>query len=636
MCGIAGFFNLNQAPADPSVLERMTCQVRHRGPDDTGAVVFSLANGSVMESVAGTAPSATFEGGLGFQRLKILDLSQHGHQPMMNVDRTIVIAFNGEIYNAFDYTAELEAAGYQFRSKSDTEVILYLYERHGLAGMLERLNGMFAIVIADFRSRELHLVRDHFGIKPLYWTVAGSTLLFASEAKAFLAHPDFKAELDPTHVDELLAFRYVAGEASMLKHVHQLRPGHWLRVNADGMKVERYWSIPDCIDKSDVTTPQAVDQFQELMQKSVASQLLSDVKVGCQLSGGIDSSLVTMFARTHFAADMDTFSVVFADPVFSEERWMSQVTAKAKADSHRFMFSEDFFLDTIERATWHMDQPISHPNSLGIWLLAKGSSELVTVLLSGEGADEVFGGYTRFYYAHMRPRIGNAGRALRYLPRVGNRLAPHFEGDPVDSFITASQFLPEQYLRKLRPEADLVPALARRRALFGEGQADHLSNCLKYEMQTYMVDLLVRQDKMTMAHSLENRVPFLDRPVVEFARRLPADAMVAATAPTAAGRMRGTKVVVKELARRLFDDEFVYRRKSGFALPLAQYFRNPRFVELMESRLLPGMQSRGLVDVTAVRRMWKRALSAPATTESFWTVVALELFAQQFVDGHAH
>jgi asparagine synthase (glutamine-hydrolysing) len=151
-----------------------------------------------------------------------------------------------------------------------------------------------------------------------------------------------------------------------------------------------------------------------------------------------------------------------------------------------------------------------------------------------------------------------------------------------------------------------------------------------------MVDLLVRQDKMTMAHSLENRVPFLDRPVVEFARRLPADAMVAATAPTAAGRMRGTKVVVKELARRVFDDEFVYRRKSGFALPLAQYFRNPRFVDLMESRLLPGMQSRGLVDVTAVRRMWKRALSAPATTESFWTVVALELFAQQFVDGHAH
>jgi asparagine synthase (glutamine-hydrolysing) len=333
---------------------------------------------------------------------------------------------------------------------------------------------------------------------------------------------------------------------------------------------------------------------------------------------------------------MDTFSVVFDDPKFSELPWIEQVEARARAESHHFRFTDDFFLDTIERATWHMDQPISHPNSLGIWLLAQGARDQVTVLLSGEGADEVFGGYTRFYFAHLRPIIGPAWRGLRWVPGVGQRLAPHFEGDPVSAFIGASQFLPTPILQKLRPGADLAPVMSRRRALFEEGRGDHLSNCLKYEMQTYMVDLLVRQDKMTMAHGLENRVPFLDRRVVEFARRLPAECLVASTAPTKMGRMRGTKVVVKQLARRTFDDEFVYRTKSGFGLPLSQYFRHKRFVDLMESRLLPGMQSRGLVDVAVVRRLWQRALSAPTTTESFWTVVSLELFAQRFVDGPAH
>jgi asparagine synthase (glutamine-hydrolysing) len=339
-----------------------------------------------------------------------------------------------------------------------------------------------------------------------------------------------------------------------------------------------------------------------------------------------------VLARSHFAADMDTFSVVFADPKFSEEKWINDAAKVAQADSHRFMFTEEFFLDTLDRASWHMDQPIAHPNSLGIWLLAQQSRRLVTVLLSGEGADEVFGGYTRFYYAHMRMTLGAAGRGLRWVPKLGERVGKHFDGDPIEAFIRASQFQPDPKLAKLRPGATVAPAIERRAALFREGTGDHLSNCLKYEMQTYMVDLLIRQDKMTMAHGQENRVPFLDRRVVEFARSLPAQHLVGQHLPTAAGRMKATKVVVKSLASRTFDDDFVYRRKSGFALPLAQYFRSPRFVELMEDRLLPGMQSRGLVDVATVRRTWRRSLSAPSLTESFFTVVALELWAQQFVD----
>ena len=587
MCGVAGFVNLDGAPADARVVAAMLRTLRHRGPDDRGQLLLSLRGNDISDSA------------LGFHRLNILDLSEHGHQPMVNPSGTIVIAFNGEVYNAFDYKPELEAAGFRFRSRTDTEVLLYLYERYGITGMLDRLNGMFAVVIADLRSHEVHVARDHFGIKPIYWTAAGSSVLFASEAKAFLEHPGFTAEIDEAHVDEQLAFRYVAGEASLLKGVRQLRPGHRLTITPDGVTTTRYWSIPDGAEKAQLTRTQAVDQLGDVLRRSVASQLLSDVKVGCQLSGGIDSSLVAMFARSQCGASMDTFSIVFEDPKFSEDRWIGEAAATATANSHCFVFTETSFTGQLQRASWHMDQPISHPNSLGLWLLAEKAREVVTVLLSGEGADEVFGGYSRFASAHL----------------------PAQSRDAVETFIRATQFQPASKLAKLRRSADLAPALARRAALFHEGDGDHLSNCLKYEMQTFLVDLLIRQDKMTMAHGVENRVPFLDRRVVDFARTLPAEHLVGDT----------TKIVVKELARRRFDDTFVFRPKGAFNLPLSQYFRSAAFTELMEDRLLPGIRNRGLVSEPAVRELWRRCLSAPALTEVFWIPVALELWAQSLV-----
>ena len=600
MCGIAGFVNLDGAPADAGVLGAMTDMIRHRGRDDRGTLCLSLRGG-------------TPDIALGFQRLKILDLSARGHQPMVSADGSTALLFNGEIYDAFDYKPELEREGYRFRTGTDTEIILALYERVGLERMLERLNGMFAIVLADTRRGVVHLVRDHVGIKPLYWTQCGTTVLFASESKAFLAHPAFRAEIDPDEVDELLAFRYVAGEASLLKGVRHIQPGHRLTITPDGVSQARYWSIPDP-EKQSLSREVAVDRLDHLLGRSVKAQLRSDVNVGCQLSGGVDSSLVTVLARSHHGADLNAFSIVFDEPKFSEEEWIVTAASTARAASHRFVFNEAAFIGALDAASWHMDQPISHPNSLALWLLARRSREHATVLLSGEGADELFGGYRRFYDAHAAAN-GSSGPVVR---------------EPVDTFIRASQFHPEARLSQLRPPANLRPAIEKRRALFQDGHADHLSNCLKYDMRTHLVDLLVRQDKMMMAHGVENRVPFLDRHVIEFARALPAEHLVGSSLPIG---VPGTKIVVKELARRSFDAAFVYRRKSAFNLPLAQYFRSGPFVELMEDRLLPGMASRGLVDVSVVRRWWRRALQAPSTTEGFWIPVALELWAQQFVDG---
>ncbi len=600
MCGIAGFVNLDGAPADAGVLGAMTDMIRHRGPDDRGTLRVSL-RGAVPDTA------------LGSQRLKIIDLSDRGHQPMTSRDGSTALLFNGEIYDASDHKAALERDGYRFRSGADTEVVLALYERDGLERMLERLDGMFAIVIADTRRGAVHLIRDRAGIKPLYWARLGATVLFASEAKAFLAHPAFRAEIDPAEVDELLAFRYVAGQASLLKGVRHVLPGHRLTITPGGVTEARWWSIPDHTEKLRLSREEAVDRLGDLLGRSVHSQLRSDANVGCQLSGGVDSSLVTLMARTHHRGGLNAFSIVFDEPKFSEEEWILAAAATARATSHRFVFDEPAFMGALDAASWHMDQPISHPNTLALWLLARRSGEHTRVLLSGEGADELFGGYARARDSHT----ANGS------PRPG-------VNDPVDAFIRSSQFHSEARLSKLRPAADLRPALEKRRALFEEGQADHLSNCLKYDMRTHLVDLLVRQDKMTMGHGVENRVPFLDRQVIEFARALPAEHLVDRSLPPGAP---GTKIVVKALARRSFDAAFVYRRKSAFNLPLGQYFRSPAFVALMEDRLLPGMASRGLVDVAIVRRWWRRALSAQATTEGFWIPVALELWAQQFIDG---
>ena len=635
MCGIAGFLNLDGAPAAIGTATQMADLQRHRGPDDHGLRLFSLAHATSIEPQPGeTAVEGSYEGAVAFNRLQILDLTRCGHQPMTSSDGQIVIGFNGEIYNAFDFRPELEQAGYRFRSRTDTEVILYLYEHYGLEGMLERLNGMFAIVIVDLRKRELLMIRDHLGVKPLYWTVAGTSLLFGSEAKSFLAHPAFQPEVDAAHLDEYLGFRYVAGEESMLKGVVQLRPGHYARVKDGRVTTQRYWAIPDPAEKTALSDAAAVDHLDQRLRDSVRSQLQSDVKVGCQLSGGIDSSLVAVLARSHFDADMETFSVVFDDPDYSEQRWMSQAVDMARAKSHSTTFTPSVFFDNVRQASWHMDQPMSHPNSLGIWLLAREARKHVTVLLSGEGADEVLGGYSRFYYANLRAKLGPLLPALRHLPGAGGRLQLDMGGDAVGAFINASRFQAPGEVLKLRPDANLAAAVARRRAIFEEGTGSHLDRCLKYEMQTYLVDLLVRQDKMTMAHSVENRVPFLDKDLVGFARSLPSRCLVSDSIALVARPSRSTKVVLKSLARRFFDDDFVYRRKSGFALPLAQYFESPAFEVLMEEQLLPGIAQRGWMNADALRRRWKGLAGASqGASESLWIAVALEIWAQQVLDG---
>jgi asparagine synthase (glutamine-hydrolysing) len=625
---------------DPQALGQMTDIQRHRGPDDQGMRLFSLrqTRATSLELEESYLSNQKFEGGVGFNRLSILDLSEKGHQPMLNEDGSIFIIFNGEIYNAFEYRPALEAAGFRFRSNTDTEVVLYLYERFGFKGMLERLNGMFAICIVDLNRREMYLARDRMGVKPLYWHEREGAFLFSSEVKSFLCHPSFKAELEQDRVDEYLIFRYCAGDGFLMKGVRQLEPGHWIKLTPDGYEQHSYWVIPDGQGATDISFSLALDLLEEKLQRSVQSQLLSDVKVGCQLSGGIDSSLVSLFATMYGGADMDAFSIIFDDPQFSEEGWIDAAAARARVHAHKYRLDADYFFDNLARATWHMDQPVGTPNSIGIFRLAEKARSLITVFLSGEGADELFGGYTRFFYAMLFPHLALTMPVWSRLPGVGTKLSEKFgemkRSERVDWLINQSAFQPPRRVLSLRPEAQLDAALDLRRAIFDEGQGDHMSNCFKYEMRTYMVDLLIRQDKMTMAHSMENRVPFLDHELVTFVRGLPPQYLVKISPKLAQVRMRNTKILLKKLAAKYFDRDFVYRRKSGFGVPLKSYFSHPRFKQMMEDALLPGMRGRGIINAEVVERWWRNPeREGNDVSESLWICVAFEMWAQQFLDG---
>ena len=647
MCGLVGAYSFAGVPLDPVVLRKMMALQRHRGPDDDGARLFSLRTQDSTSFQPDDSPSNhTFEGGVGFNRLSILDVSPEGHQPMSSADGQVFIAYNGETYNAFDHNDELRAAGYNFHGHSDTEVLLYLYQEHGIEGMLERLNGMFALCVVDLRQQAIYLARDRVGIKPLYWYLNDDTLLFSSETKSFLAHPAFKATLNSEVLDEFLAFRFVAGGNSLLNKVRELNPGHWMRITASGHTTNRYWSIPERQSPRSQPLEQSVELVQDDLRRSVTQRLLSDVPLGAQLSGGIDSSLVNLYASEVAGDRFKAFSIIVDNPAYSEERWIDQAANLADVDVHKSTMDPAYFADHFEAATWFMDQPLNLPNSVAVYQLAEMAKPQVSVLLSGEGADELFGGYPRFFSVAARQQLGWPLTVGRKIPGLGRRLGNHPDvawsgSDDVMRILTSGAFLSSGQLKQLRPTASLETVTATRRQMFGTATSDPTTDALRYDLQVYLVDLLTRQDKMTMAHAVENRVPFLDHELIERVFELPTDHLVHLNLwPPSALKSRealvsyNTKIVLKKLAKSHFGTEFTYRRKEGLSLPLIDYFTHPRFRALVEDRLLPGIRERGILNSKTVDSWWQAATrGAPSVPQGLWVAFAFETWAQLILDG---
>ncbi len=629
MCGIAGYYHKSGKPIGntETVLKMLDTQ-KHRGPDDSGVRAFSLKAQQTQE-YPNSKPSAMdtmFEGIVGFNRLSILDLSVNGHQPMCSADEKVMLAFNGEIYNAFDFRPELEAGGYHFKSTSDTEVILALYLKHGFEGMITRLNGMFAIVLVDATKQTLFIARDRFGIKPMYVYETSERLAFASEIKSFLALSGFVPKLNEALLDEFLIFRNTLNR-TLFQGIEGLDPGTYREYTPGGMQIKKFFSINSYSrSETDASWQTTLSALKTNVSLSVERQLISDVKLGCQLSGGIDSSLVTYFARKINQDDLlETISIVFANQLFNEEPYIDQVSKIVNVKAHKFTLEPEYYLQQFENATWHFEAPLNHPNTIGIYFLSHQARKYVTVLLSGEGADEVFGGYDRFMSV-MHPF-----QAKIYLSNL-----KRYKTTPVKHMI---QYMAPDY-RAIMGAAYMTPALAgmlkgdfvsddalrSRKEIYAALNGSVFDKQVKYEMLTFLPDLLLRQDKMSMAHSIENRVPFLDNNLVEKSFQIPVQHLI--------GKSKHgmqTKLALKEMTTEVFGEPFSYRAKAGFGIPLRDFFSDEMFKTYLMDEVVPSMASRGLFDVRCITP-WIQNIKTINSQEldALWIMVAFETWAKRF------
>jgi asparagine synthase (glutamine-hydrolysing) len=626
MCGIVGIlkFNLHETMNDVRV-KRMRDVLWHRGPDDQGLMVV----GNV---------------GLGHRRLSIIDLAG-GHQPMANSDRTVWITYNGEVYNFRELRTDLELRGYTFTTKSDTEVVLRAYEAFGEA-CVERLQGMFAFAIWDQRRRKLFLARDRLGIKPLYYAATDSEFLFASEIKAILAADSIPPAFNRKILPEFLATRFVAGAETFFQGIRKLLPGYTLSWSpADGFQERRYWRPPLALDDSTATLEERAREVREQLEGAVRRHLVSDVPIGLFLSGGIDSSGLAAIMASMVDEPIRTFAVGFNDPG-SNELGYARLSAKSVGAEHREVItSPSEFFQALPHLIWHEDEPIAFPSSIPLYFVSRLAREHVKVVMTGEGADELFLGYNRYRVTAWNERLGRAYRATvpnpirggvrrlvsrlprsvrRYSERTFLALAPGARGLFYENFAVFPEFFQQHLLRD--------PELLTARDPYAEGlryyqevPAGTLERMGHADLQTYLVELLMKQDQMSMAASIESRVPFLDHKLVEYVAAMP-------------GRykLRGwqTKAVLRVALRDLVPPEILTRRKMGFPVPVARWFRD-RFWPIVEEFVLaPRALERGLFDPSFTRRLaeehrrgvWDHG-------DRLWLLMNLEIWQRIFLEG---
>lgn len=611
MCGIVGFFGLELGEDERrAALRRMSAAVRHRGPDDEGYF---------------DAPSI----GLGMRRLSIVDL-QGGHQPVASEDGRIQLVFNGEIYNHVPLREALRARGYAFRTKSDTEVILRQYQSGGVDALSE-LNGMFAIAIWDGRNGTLTLVRDRLGVKPLYYYWDGRRLFFASEIKAILASGCVSAEIEPRGIWDYLTFRYVPGPASIWKQIHKLPPAHFLTISIDRPEplLTRYWDIPYGDTARHGDDDQFDQEFAALFTDAVNLRMNADVRVGVLLSGGLDSSAIAAAISKAPGARLSTYSVAFADsPETDERQYAREVAAHVGADHHEVVIGKEEFLDFLPRFVVATDEPLADLASIPLYYVSRLARERVKVVLSGEGSDEILGGYNfdeavRLWDAAPQPRDGLLKRLLGRSTDGGNGVDLRRALVPMHM----TNYLDTAAKRRLMSRAEYPDSLDVIRAALGRvNSTEPLHQALYVYCQNWLVeDLLMKADKMSMANSLELRTPFLDYRLVEWAARAPSCVKVGRDPD---GQYR-TKRVLRRFAQRHLPARIVTRPKQGFPVPVYGWLSNilkswaHDLVGGSDSRLRNWFTKQG---VDAVLANGTAAESGMLDRHRLWNLLILELW----------
>ena len=601
MCGIVGIISRKQVNTfQIDEIKEMSATIKHRGPNDSGIVGINYnehKGEEITDEEAFWGKSV-----IAFNRLSIQDLSQNGHQPMMNAEQNVVLAFNGEIYNFIELRKELQRQGCTFKSKTDTEVILSLYLQHGIEKTLKKLNGMFAIVIYDLRLERVYIARDRFGIKPMYFTSTEGSFLFSSEVKSFLKYHEFQADIDKDTLQEYILFRNVT-DGVLLKNVKQVLPGELYQISLKDncVRKHKYFSVNEYnrICDNQITLSDTKELLWETMKNVIGRQIISDVKVGCQLSGGIDSSLVSYIASREYGLS-DTISIVVNDERFSEEKYIDHVNNILRIMYHKYMLDADYYSKKYVEAVWHFEGLMLHASTVGIYQIAEEARKHVTVLLSGEGADEVFGGYGTYLNT-----IDCSEEAAENLIIFGNGVV-----EPTKA-------------KEVFPEIEIEKQLQKRRDIYSALQGSVFDKQVKYEIMTYLPELLVRQDKMSMANSIENRVPMLDNEIVEFAFRIPENFLINR-------EKKEGKDILKQLCVPIFGEEFAYSRKRGFSVPTNKFlFSRSEFV----TKVLKSMKQRDIVN-------WKYMFECSKNVEKlkgleaelFFKLFSFEVWCELFVD----
>ena len=627
MCAIAGIVKVDLCErAERSRLVRMAEVQQHRGPDGAGLWL----DGSV---------------GLAHRRLAIIDVSG-GHQPMSNEDDSVWIVFNGEIYNHAVLRCEMERAGHRYRTKSDTETILHLYETYG-TGCVDRLQGMFAFAIWDRRQRRLLLVRDRLGIKPLYYACSDRELLFASEIKGIVASGALEVAFNESILPEYLANRYVAGQETFYRGVSKLLPGHLLEWSAEqGCRVRRYWHPPqDSIDE-EIPLADRAQQLRAGLERAVRSHLMSDVPLGLFLSGGLDSSGLAALMAPMMPQRVKTFAVGFAEREANELHYARLVSRAIGTEHHEVLVSADQFMQALPRLIWHEDEPIAFQSSVPLFFVSRLARQHVKVVLTGEGADELFLGYDyRYRVTALNERIGRVywngvPRFLRRritgsLPRLpvpiqryASRTVLAYEPGPRGLFFDNFSVFPESLQQSLLCDQEALSAYdpyAEGLRYWEEHHGTLLERMSYADVSTHLVELLMKQDQMSMAASLESRVPYLDHQVVEQAMQIPGGQRM---------KRWETKLVLREALRHLVPEVVLTRSKMGFPVPFGSWVRGAFRSTLDEYVLSPRALERNLFKPDTVRRIVDEHVTGTRShADRLWLLVNLELWLRMAIEG---
>lgn len=628
MCGIAGIYNLNSEPVSQELLKKMCDIIRYRGPDDEGYYVDNNI-------------------GFGHRRLSIIDLVT-GHQPMSNEDETIWITYNGEIYNYIELMETLQKRGHVFRTKSDTEVILHAYEEYG-DKCVDYLNGMFAFAIWDKRKQELFCARDRLGIKPFYYYYDGKRFVFASEIKAILQVPSIDVIPDNRSILDYLTFQYVIGEGTLFSGIRKLLPGYCLTVSAEGLRVKQYWNLK-FISDYEHDENWFVERLSELVEDAVRIQLRSDVPLGCHLSGGIDSSTVTCLAAKLSNQTIKTFSGKFADgEAYDESKYARLVSKHANTDHYEIVPTASDFIETLSKLIWYMDEPAAGPGIFPQYYVSKLSSENVKVVLGGQGGDEVFVGYGRYMQAYLKQTFDQ-----RLFHKTGysqhdkvdisalNALSKFYQAFGVRAlvahFLKRSMLPPDRHYFHLIGQSwsengllsndflsnlDGYSCFDSFMAAFHQQEADSLIARMQgYDITNYLAALLHVEDRVSMAVSLESRVPLLDHRIVEFAATIPIrikfqDAVY--------------KSAFKKAVQNIIPQEVLARTdKKGFPVPLDIWF-NGCLRKVIQEILIDSKTSRRGIFQSGVLQNLINSKSYSSST--LWPILCLELWFRNFIDS---